>query len=84
MATEQAREIAIDDEVSSLVNSYNSLMKERRFQEAEVIAKQVQELKPQDPISISMFHNARMGTRIAMDQDVRERESSTSSTICEE
>jgi general secretion pathway protein D len=73
MATEQTRERAIDDEVSELVDDFNSLMKEHRYQEAEVIAKQVQELKPGDPISISMFHNARMGTRLAMDQNVRER-----------
>ena len=74
MATEQARESRIDEEVSALVDTFNSLMKERRFQEAEVIAKQVQELKPEDPIAISMFHNSRMGTRLMMDEEVRDAE----------
>ncbi len=73
MATEQARESRIDQEVSALVNTFNSLIADRRYQEAEVIAKQVQELKPNDPISISMFHTSRMGTRLMMDQEVRER-----------
>ncbi|MEC7407252.1 MAG: hypothetical protein VYB72_00455, partial [Planctomycetota bacterium] len=72
MATEQARESSIDEEVSALVNTFNQLVKDRRFQEAEVIAKQVQELKPNDPIAVSMFQTSRMGTRLLMDQEVRE------------
>ena len=66
------RESSIDEEVSALVNSFNQLVKDRRFQEAEVIAKQVQELKPNDPIAVSMFQTSRMGTRLLMDQEVRE------------
>lgn len=73
MATEQAREIRIDDEVSALVNTFNTLMQERRFKEAEVIAKQVNELKPGDPIAISMFHNSRMGTRIMMAEEIEDQ-----------
>ncbi len=73
MATEQAQRLVIDEEVSSLVNSFNDLIKESRYQEAEVIAKQVQELKPDDPIAVSMFHTSRMGTRLLMDQDVRDK-----------
>ena len=72
MATEQARNSSIDEEVSALVNSFNQLIKDRRFQEAEVIAKQVQELKPNDPIAVSMFQTSRMGTRLLMDQEVRD------------
>jgi general secretion pathway protein D len=72
MATEQARESSIDEEVSALVNTFNQLVKDRRFQEAEVIAKQVQELKPGDPIAVSMFQTSRMGTRLLMDQEVRD------------
>lgn len=72
MATEQARQSSIDEEVSALVNSFNQLVRDRRFQEAEVIAKQVQELKPNDPIAVSMFQTSRMGTRLLMDQEVRD------------
>jgi general secretion pathway protein D len=72
LATEQAREARIDEEISALVNTFNGLIKERRFQEAEVIAKQVQELKPDDPIAVSMFHTSRMGTRLLMDEEVRD------------
>jgi general secretion pathway protein D len=71
MATEQLREASIEEEVSSLVNSFNKFIEERRYQEAEVVAKQVQELKPGDPIAVSMFHTSRMGTRLMMAQDVK-------------
>ncbi len=73
MATEQAKNLVIDEEVSSLVRSFNDLIKDRRYQEAEIIAKQVQELKPDDPIAVSMFHTSRMGTRLMIDQEVRDR-----------
>jgi general secretion pathway protein D len=72
IATDQAREARIDEEVSALVNTFNGLVQERRYQEAEVIAKQVQELKPNDPIAVSMFHTSRMGTRLMMDEEVRD------------
>ena len=73
MATEQAKNLVIDEEVSALVRSFNELIKDRRYQEAEIIAKQVQELKPDDPIAVSMFHTSRMGTRLMIDQEVRDR-----------
>ena len=73
MATEQAKNLVIDEEVSALVRSFNDLIKDRRYQEAEIIAKQVQELKPDDPIAVSMFHTSRMGTRLMIDQEVRDK-----------
>lgn len=73
MATEQAKNLVIDEEVSALVSSFNELIKDRRYEEAEIIAKQVQELKPDDPIAVSMFHTSRMGTRLMIDQEVRDR-----------
>ena len=73
IATEKAKNLVIDEEVSALVRSFNELIKDRRYQEAEVIAKQVQELKPDDPIAVSMFHTSRMGTRLMIDQEVRDK-----------
>lgn len=72
MATNRARQESIDEEVTSLVDSFNSLMDERRFQEAEVVAKQVAELQPGAPIATQMRHNAQMGTRLLIDQEIRE------------
>lgn len=72
MATRRAREASVDEEVSSLVESFNKLMEERRYQEAEVVAKQVSELKPGDPIAISMHHTSRMGTRLLIDREIHD------------
>ena len=64
------REAQIDEEVSALVDEYNDLMKQRRYAEATILAKQVAALKPDDPISTSMFHNSRMGTRLRMAEEI--------------
>ena len=63
MASEDEREIRIDEEISALVESFNDLIEERRFPEAEVVPKKVSELKPGSPIAVSMFHVSRLGTR---------------------
>ena len=49
------------------------LMDDQRYKEAEVVAKQVAELKPDDPIAVTMSHVARTKTRILMDQEIREK-----------
>lgn len=70
MATQSQREAAVDDEIATLVEEFNQLIEERRFNEAEVVAKQVAELKPGSPIAITMFHNARMQVRRLMNQEI--------------
>ncbi|EMI52951.1 type II and III secretion system protein [Rhodopirellula sallentina] len=71
METEDAREARIDQEISLLVDTFNDLMDQKRFQEAEVIAKQVGELKPDSTIAMTMFHNSRTQVRLQMDEDIR-------------
>lgn len=56
-------------EISSLVETFNDLMDENRFEEGEVIAKQIQELKPNSPVAMSTFHASRMQSRIQLDQE---------------
>ena len=70
MASEDEREIRIDEEISALVESFNDLIEERRFAEAEVVAKKVGELKPGSPIAVSMFHVSRMGTRKLISEEI--------------
>jgi general secretion pathway protein D len=71
METEDIREARIDEEISLLVDSFNDLMDQKRFEEAEVIAKQVGELKPDSTIAMTMFHNSRTQVRIQMDEEIR-------------
>lgn len=71
MEHEDSLESRIDEEIASLVESFNDLMDENRFQEAEVIAKQVQELKPNSTIAMSMAHASRTQVRIQMDEEIK-------------
>lgn len=71
MATETAREERIDQEISLLVDSFNDLMDQKRFDEALVIAKQVGELKPDSTIAMSMAHNSRQQVRLQLNNDIR-------------
>ncbi len=67
---DKTREALIDDKVSAMVDDFNDLMRERRFEEAEVIAKQVAELKPESSIAKSMFNQSRTGVRMKMDEQI--------------
>ena len=69
LATDAAREAQIDEEISELVDTFNDLIRERRFSEAEVVAKQVGELKPGSTIATTMIQKSRFATR---DQIMRE------------
>ena len=60
----------VDDEIASLVETFNDLMAERRYPEAEVVAKKVSELSPDSAIAKSMFQNSRMGTRLMINEDI--------------
>lgn len=71
MAREDARDQAIDQEVSTLTDTFNGLIRDRRYGEAEVIAKQVGELLPGSTIATQMFHNARTKTMLLRNQDLR-------------
>ena len=69
--TERMRKSEIDDKIAELVETYNDLMEERRFPEAEVVAKQVGELAPGSPIARMMFQSSRTGTRIMMNEEIQ-------------
>ncbi|WP_390621755.1 hypothetical protein [Roseiconus nitratireducens] len=71
LATVSARDARIDEEISTLVDTFNDLIEERRFSEAEVVAKQVAELKPGSTIATNMFHVSRFGTRDLMLKEIQ-------------
>ncbi|TWU54611.1 Bacterial type II and III secretion system protein [Rubripirellula tenax] len=72
MEQDDAREARIEQEVSQIVEDFNVLVKEGRFEEAEVLAKQVQELLPGDQIAVAMLQRSRIGTRIRMGEEIRD------------
>ncbi len=70
LSNEQLRKQRIDDEIGSLVDTFNDLMEQRRYPEAEVVAKKVGELSPGSSIAKSMFHTSRMGTRLMINEEI--------------
>ncbi len=72
MASDATNKQRIDEEISSLVETYNDLMDQRRFPEAEVVAKKVSALSPGSSIAVSMFTASRQGTRLQINQDIRD------------
>jgi general secretion pathway protein D len=71
MARDDARDQAIEQEVSTLTEKFNDLIRDRRYGEAEVIAKQVGELLPGSPIAKQMHHTSRMKTMLLRNQDLK-------------
>lgn len=65
VALEQEETYKIDQQVASLTETYNDLMEEGRFSEAEVVAKQVNQLKPNSTIATLLMSNARISRRDA-------------------
>ena len=52
--------IAALKEFNLLVNQYNPLMKDRRYAEAEVVAKKARDLNPDDPQALIMVEKAKL------------------------
>ena len=65
--------IRVEQEFADLVEKYNELFDQRRYGEAEIVAKQAQELDPDNPVSVTMVWKSRFARRIARDDEIREQ-----------
>lgn len=70
---ETETKIRIEQEYAKLVEDYNQLMKERRYAEAELVAKKAKDLNPSLPQSTIMVEKAKIQRAVAFNDDVRER-----------
>ncbi|MGB7347997.1 MAG: hypothetical protein WBD20_27480, partial [Pirellulaceae bacterium] len=70
MAANQELNSQIDDEIVALTETYNDLIKENRFNEAEVVAKKVAELKPGSQIATQMLVGSRIATNRMIHQEI--------------
>jgi general secretion pathway protein D len=61
-----------DDKVAELVNEFNKLIDEERHAEAEVIAKQVRELAPENPIAVNLVITGKLSRRVAEQARIRD------------
>ena len=65
VSLEQEQTYKVDQQIASLTETYNDLMDEGRYAEAEIVAKQVGVLDPNSTIATLLYQNARMAKRDA-------------------
>ena len=53
-----------DGQLAELVDTYNDLMEQNRFAEAESIVEQIDRLAPDNPVDHTLFHNSRTRKRV--------------------
>src|SRR5690606_11298669 len=58
---DQKHKVRVEQEFADIVEEYNELVKQRRWAEAELIAKQAIELDRDNPVAEVMFQKARLG-----------------------
>ena len=64
VANDRKRVVEIQNTLAAMVDKFNSLIDERRFSEAEVIAKQARELDPKNPVVQTLVWKARFIKRM--------------------
>lgn len=70
--TDRENRIRVEQEFAALVEDYNRLYKQRRFAEAQVIAKQAEEIDPTNPVAVNMKLKAKFAGRNADIEKLRE------------
>jgi general secretion pathway protein D len=68
---ERNQRAATSEQISEFVEEFNQLMGERRFQEAETIAKKVQVLNPGSEIAVQMMTRSRVALRGLMYEEIQ-------------
>jgi general secretion pathway protein D len=71
MALDQEERFKIDQQIASLVETYNDLMDKKSFYEAEVVAKQVGVLDPDSTIASLLISNSRNARRIGEYEQIK-------------
>lgn len=69
---EQAMKTENEVRLAALVDQYNDLVDERRFEEAEAIAKKASELSPDNPVARQLLAQSRIIRRLAAQESIRD------------
>lgn len=70
---ESERLVATQTKLAELVEEFNSLMKEQRYHEAEVIAKRAREIAPEEGVVVNMVWQSKFAREYAAQMAIRER-----------
>ncbi len=60
------------EKMQQLIEEYNDLRDEYRLEEAEVVAKRLKELAPDDPVALQVWENAKFFRRTAINNGIRD------------
>ena len=68
---ERTQRSATNEQISRLVEEFNQLMRDRRYHDAETVAKKVQLLSPDSEIAVQMITESRVALRGLMNEEIR-------------
>jgi len=70
---ERTHKVEVQQELAYLVDEFNQLMEERRFAEAELVARRAAELNPDELVVLQLQQQAKFSRTLANEMDLRER-----------
>ncbi|HCS55016.1 MAG TPA: hypothetical protein DIW81_26100 [Planctomycetaceae bacterium] len=70
---ERKLQIRVEQDLADMTEEFNRLMRERRYPEAEIVAKKAKELSPSEPVTELMVWKAKFARRNASNEDLRDR-----------
>ena len=71
--TELNNQIRIEQEFADLTNQFNDLTRQRRYAEAELIAKKAKDLNPNLPQAVIMVEKSKLQRQIALIEEIKEK-----------
>jgi general secretion pathway protein D len=73
VARDREATVEMQTKLGQLVEQFNSLIDERRYAEAEIIAKQANEIAPQNPVTALLVEKSKFAKQIAFNEDNKAR-----------
>jgi general secretion pathway protein D len=71
MDREQKHKVEVQEKLALLVNEYNGLVDQKRYEEAEVVAKRAFELAPREPVVVQLKQQSLVLRRLRNNSDVK-------------
>jgi len=71
--SDQRELVEVQDKLADIVQQFNTLMEEKRFAEAEILAKQAKEIAPDDPVAQNLVWKSSFARSVMADLDIKEQ-----------
>lgn len=70
---DQEVRLQMQGKLANMVEQFNTLMDEKRYPEAEIIARQARDIAPDESVVVQMVEKSRLAVRIAEDMSIKNR-----------